>query len=103
MRERLNKKPIDYAKNSIDFLNELTKDELKTPNIKDKISIITWDRKVVNKHQHLDTFQAKIDIKVHQLKLFRDMFDPQFKKGLLFFWKQKGAMLTQKGISAQIN
>ena len=32
----------------------------------------------------------------HQLNLFRDMFDPLFKKGLPFFWEEKGAMLTQK-------
>ena len=50
IKERLNKRPIDYAKNTIDFLNGLTKEELKNTNIKDKISIITWARKLVNKH-----------------------------------------------------
>ena len=65
VRERLDKKPIDYAKNTIEFLNELTEDELKTANIKDIISIITWARKVVNKHQHLDLVEAKIDIMEH--------------------------------------
>ena len=58
--------------------------------------MITWDRKVVNKHQHLDTVQAKINIMVHQLNLFRDKFDPLFKKGLPFFWEEKGSMLTKK-------
>ena len=38
----------------MDFLNRLTEEELNTTNIKDRISIITWARKVVNKHQHLD-------------------------------------------------
>ena len=55
MREILNKNPIDYAKNAIDILNGLTEDDLKTANIKDKISIIIWARNVVNEHQHLDT------------------------------------------------
>ena len=32
--EKLNKKPIDYAKNSINFLNGLTEDDLKNANIK---------------------------------------------------------------------
>ena len=63
--EILNKKPIDYAKNAIDFLNGLTKEELKTANIKDMISIINWDRKVVNKHQHMDILQAKKYIMAH--------------------------------------
>ena len=29
------------------------------------------------------------------MKLFIDMFDPLFKKGIPFFWKEKGAMLTK--------
>ena len=41
VRERLNKKPIEYANNAVDFINGLTKEELKTANIKDTISIIT--------------------------------------------------------------
>ena len=82
IREKLNKKPIDYANNSINFLNGLTEDDLKNENIKDKISIITWARKVVNKYQHLDIVQDKINIMAHQLNIFRDMFDPLFKKGL---------------------
>ena len=69
------------------FLNGLAQDELKAANIKDIIYIITWDRKVVNKHQHMDIVQAKIDIMVHQLKIFRDMFDPLFKKGITLFWE----------------
>ena len=84
-RERLNKKPINYANNSINILNGLIEDDLKNENIKDIISIITWARKVVNNYHHLDTIQDKIDIMAHQLKLFRDMFDPLFKKGLPFF------------------
>ena len=44
----------------------------------------------------MDTVQAKIDVMVHQLKLFRDMFDPLFKKGLPLFSEEKGAMHTQK-------
>ena len=66
-------------------MNGLTKDDLKNENFRDRISIITWAKKVVNKYQHLDTVQAKIDIMAHQLKLFRDMFDPLFKKGLPLF------------------
>ena len=50
----------------------------------------------MNKYHHLDTVQAKIDIMTHQLNLFRDMFDPLFKKGIPFFWEEKGTMMTQK-------
>ena len=96
VREKLNKKPIDYANNANKFLNGLKEDDLENEIIKEKISIMVWAKNVVNKYHHLDTIHEKIDIMGHQLKLFRDMFDPLFKKGLPFFWEEKGTMLTQK-------
>ena len=77
-------------------MNGLTEDELKTTNIKDTISVITWERKIVRKHQHPDTVQAKIDIMSHQVKMFIQLFTPLFKKGLHFFWEEKGGMFSQK-------
>ena len=32
----------------------------------------------------------------HRVKLFMDMFDPLFIKGLPFFWEDKGSMLSKK-------
>ena len=96
IQRETNQKPIDYANNDIIFLNGLTEDDLKNANIKDIISIITWARKVVNKYHHLDTVLTKIDTMAHQVNLFRDMFDPLFKKGIPFFWEEKGTILTQK-------
>ena len=94
-REKLNMKPIEYAKNSIDFLNRLSEDDLKKSNAKDKISIMTWERKVINKHHHLDTVHAKVGISAHQLELFIESFDPLFKKGIPFVWREKAVMLTK--------
>ena len=76
-------------------MNSLSEDDLKKVNVKDRISIMTWDRKVVNKYHHLDTVQEKVDILAHQVNLFIDMFYPLFKKGIPLFSKQNGAMLTQ--------
>ena len=95
-KEKLNKNPIDYANNAINFLNGLKEDELNTSNNKDRISIITQARKVANKYRHLDTVQAEIDIMAHQLKIFRDMFDPLFKKGIALFCEDKGTMLIEE-------
>ena len=81
-REKLNKNPVGYVNNAINFLNGLSEDDLKKEKIKDRISIMTWARKVVNKYHHLDTVQAKVDIMTHQVKLFIDMFDPLFMKGI---------------------
>ena len=50
VKEALNKKPIDTTNNTINFLNDLSEDDLKIMGIKEKISVITWARKVVGKH-----------------------------------------------------
>ena len=78
----LNKNPIDTANNTVSFLNGLTEDYLKATWIRDRISVITWARKVAEKHQHLDSVHAKIDIMQHQVKLFIDLFTPLFNTGL---------------------
>ena len=95
VKEVLNKKPIDTADNIVSFLNGLTQDDLKEASIKDINSFITWERKVVCKHQHIDIVQVKIDIMNHQVKLFIDLFTTLLKKGLPFFQKYKDRMLSQ--------
>ena len=50
MKEDLNKKPIDTTNNTINFLNDLSEDDLKIMGVEEKISVITWERKVVGKH-----------------------------------------------------
>ena len=54
-REKINKKPIEYANNAINFLSLLLESGLKESNIKDRIPIMTWERKVINKHHHMET------------------------------------------------
>ena len=55
MKEDLNKKPMDRPKNTINFLNTLSKEYLRTMGIKDMITVITWASKVVGKHHLMET------------------------------------------------
>ena len=50
VKEALNKNPMDTTKNTINFLNTLSEEYLRTMGIKDKITVIAWARKVVGKH-----------------------------------------------------
>ena len=52
--------------------------------------------KVVGKHQHIDTVQAKINIMHHQVKIFEGSFVSLFQKGLPSFWEEDGKLLSQK-------
>ena len=70
----LNKKPIDTSNNAIKFLNNLTEEEVKKQNIHDRVLVITWERKVVNKYHHLATVEVKIYVMHHQIKEFIEMF-----------------------------
>ena len=92
MKQSLNKKSRDTAQNVIKFLNNLIEEDIRKENISDRISTITWARKVVSKYQHLDTIQAKIYMMNHQNKGFIELFNPLFKIGLPFFWEEKGGM-----------
>ena len=89
MKEVLNRKYIDTTNDTISFLNGLSEDDLKTMGIKDRISVITWGRKIVGKNQCPDTVQAKIDIMEHQVKMFIELFTPLFKTGLPCFSRRK--------------
>ena len=64
-------KPADTTKNTINFLNTLSKEELRMMEIKDRMTSITWHRKGVGKHQHIETVQEKIDTMIHQVKIFK--------------------------------
>ena len=66
----LNKNTIDTTNNEISFLNSLIEEEIIKENIQDRILVITWARKVVNKYHHLETVQANVDVVHHQIKGF---------------------------------
>ena len=68
VREKINKKPIEYANNAIDFLSCLSESGLKECNINDRVPIMTWERKVMNKNHHVETFQAKVNVLAHQME-----------------------------------
>ena len=54
MKESLNKKIVETTKNIINFLNTLSEEDLRTMEIKEKIIVVTWSRKVVGKRQHIE-------------------------------------------------
>ena len=102
MKETLNKNPIDKTNSIVSFVNGVSEDYLKTMEIKDIIPIITWERKIVGKHKHLDTVHNKINITQHQVKMFIGLFTPLFKMGLPSFWEESGKLLSQVEYHAQL-
>ena len=87
---------MDTANNEISFLKNLTEEDIEQENIQDRVLVITWARKVVNKHRHLETVEAKVNFMHNQVKEFILRFSPLFKIGIPFFWEENRPMLSQK-------
>ena len=55
VKETSDRKPTDTTHNTINFLNTLSEEELKTLGIKEMIVIITWGRNIIGKHHHIES------------------------------------------------
>ena len=86
----MDRRPTDTTNNTINFLNTLSEEKLRTMGIKDGITIITQARKFIGKHQHVESFQSEEDIMLHQIKSFKGLFVELFQKGLPPFWDEDG-------------
>ena len=96
VKQVLNKNPIGTTHNAISFFNNLTEEEIRKANIQDRVLVITWERRVVNKYQHLKIVQAKIEVMHNQIKEFIELFNPLFQRGLPISWREKVGMWCQK-------
>ena len=96
VKKVLNKNTMDTTNNAISFLNNLTEEEIRKENIQDRVLVITWERRVVNKHHHLETVHEKIYVMHNQVKELIQLLNPLFKRGLPLFCEEKGGMLSQK-------
>ena len=95
VKETLDRKPTYTTRNTINFLNTLSKGELKTMGIKDIIAIITWASNVLGKHHHIESVQAKVDKMLQQVKSFKGLFIELFKKVMPSFWDEHGKLISQ--------
>ena len=68
--------------------------------IKDRITKITWERKIGRKDHHIESVQAKDDQMLHQIKFFNDLFIELFHKGLSCFWDEDGKLISQSNYQA---
>ena len=59
VKQELNKSPMDIVEGAIIFLNNLTEEDIIWENIHDRILVITWASRVVNKHSNLKMVEEK--------------------------------------------
>lgn len=79
LNETMTKRSPDIAQNAIGLLNSVTSDQLQILRVKDRISIIMWAIKVMNKHRYANIVKNKAEEMsnvVHQVKsLFQPLFN----------------------------
>ena len=68
---------------------------MKTLGIKDRITMISWERKVIGKNHHLDNVEEMADHMLELVKSFKVLFLELFQKGLPSFWDEDGKSISQ--------
>ena len=48
--ETMKKKPLNIAQNALNFLNSLTYQKLLDIGIRERVAIVLWEKKFINKH-----------------------------------------------------
>ena len=95
-KQDLKKRPFDKIEGVIKFLKSLIEEDIRRGNIQDRIVVITWSRRVIHKHHHLNMVEAKWNFMHKKVNEFSLLFNPLVKRGIPFFWEEKGPMLSQK-------
>ena len=92
----IQKRHVATSKNSITFLSSLSDDSTNRYSIQNRVVVVFEAIKVVAKHRILETVRAKIEVIEHKFLEVIKLFKPLVSKGLPFFWKEKGPLLSQK-------
>ena len=92
--ETMEKKPLNTAHNALNFLNSLTYQNLQDIGIKDKVAIVLWEKKFINKHQLMKVVQDKANKISSQIKDFKLAFKYLFDDGIPSFWDDEGQLFS---------
>ena len=64
--------------------------------IKDRVAIVLWEKKFINKHQLMKVVQDKVNKRSSQIKDFRTAFKYLFDDCLPSFWDDEGWLFSQE-------
>ena len=96
VNENLEKKTMETSQNAVKFLKTLTYEDMQEMEIRDRLTIILWARKFINKHNLVKVVQEKENQMLLEVKDFKKMFQEQFDEGLPPFWDDKGKLFSQE-------
>ena len=82
VNENLDKKPLETTQNAVKFLKTLKYEDMQEMAIRDRLAIILWAIKFINKHNLVKVVQEKANQMLLEVKDFKKMFQEQFDEGL---------------------
>ena len=92
--ETMEKKLLNTAHNAMNFLNSPTYQNLQVIGIKDRVEIVLWVKKFINKLQLMKVVQHKANQMSSQIKDFRTNFKDLFDDGLPCLWDDEGQLFS---------
>ena len=92
----MEKKPLNTTQNALNFLNSLTYQKLQEIGINDKVTIVLWSKKFINKHQLMKVVQDKANAMSPQINDFSRAFKELFEDDLPYFWDDEGRLFSQE-------
>jgi hypothetical protein len=102
VNETLAKKPPKWAQNSINLLNSIPIVEIQTIGVKDKTTLVIWDRRVISKHNLHKSIQINAIQMEQSIREFKDLFEELFIKDLPPFWDGKGKLYDQEEYNSRL-
>ena len=84
----MEKKPLNTAQNALNFLNSLTYQKLQEIGIKDRVAIVLWSKKFINKYQLMKMVEDKANEMSSRVNDFRCAFRELFEDDLPSFWDE---------------
>ena len=94
--ETMEKKSLNTVHNAVNFLNSLTYQNMQDIGIKDRVAIVLWAKKFINKHQLMKVVQDKANQMSSQIKDFKADFKNLFDDGLPSFWDDEGRLFSKE-------
>ena len=74
VNEHMERRPLTTAQNTLNFLNSLTYQKLHDMGIKDRISIVLWDKRFIHKNHLMKTVQDKANEMLSEVNNFKQVF-----------------------------
>ena len=96
VNENIDKNPLDTSQNVVNFLKNLTYEYIQEMGIRDRLAIILWARKFINKHNLVKVVQEKENQMFLEVKDFNKIFQKHFNEGLPPFWDDNGKLFFQE-------